>query len=304
MKLKIDKTSQKLRGRMFSVTDIRTIQRLTKKYFSKGRTYISLEVCKALNWKQPNGWLKDRACRDVLSILAGNGFLTLPPSKTNHTNKVRRPKKSKIFHIDTTPIERLDFKDLRFEFVKGSSNELLWNFLVNQYHYLGFTVFVGRSLKYLIYSCDRIVAAMGWCDPAWSIGSRDSFFSDIGMSLQDIRLRGINNGRFLIMPWVKIPNLASHILSRANKIIKNDWESFYSIKPLYLETFVDPQRFSGTCYKAANWLCLGHSKGFRKIGTYHKNNQSPKIVYIYCLDRNTSFHLRKYVEGLNNDLSN
>jgi len=277
------KTKLIIRGRLFLKKDIKKIEQIIKKNYSKGRTFISVEVCKQLQWLQPNGWLKDRACRDALRILENKGLIKLPASHIRSSE--RKPITKNSFEIDSTPITNLSFKNLRFESVKGSKNEKLWNYLVNEHHYLGFNVFVGRSLKYLIYSDERIIAALGWCDPAWSLTIRDELLKKCGKSIDEIRHAGVNNGRFLILPWVKVPNLASFLLSKFNRLLVSDWSKYYSVKPLYLETFVDPSKFSGTCYKAANWILIGKSKGYRKIGMGHQNTQSPKLIYIFCLDK-------------------
>ncbi len=291
------RSPQTIRGRTFTTYEINLISKLAQEYFEEGRTRISIEVCKALNWRQPNGWLKDRACREVLRFLHRNRYLRLPKSKAvrKRGNNRLRLQRTFLQNVDTTLITSADLYSLVFKQVKGDKDKLLWNWLVNKYHYLGFKVFVGRSLKYLVYSGDRILAAIGLCDPAWSLAARDVPLKKLGIEVEEIRRRGINNGRFLIMPWVKVENLASRILSITIRRFVKDWQSYYSVNPLMLETFVEPGRFNGTCYKAANWVYLGRSRGYLKSGSSHWNSQVPKMLFVYPLARNIKKKLKEYL---------
>jgi hypothetical protein len=303
------KTTNKLcgrvmRGRYFSPRDIRLIQRTVEKNYDHGRTGISQVICKLLNWVQPNGWLKDRACRDVLLLLEKEGHITLPPCKIIRTFKQKSNRNvTYLQRVDDSPIDNLNLSSLELVLVKGKKDELFWNWLVDKYHYLGFRLFVGRTLKYLAYVDDRVVGAIGWCDPAWSVSARDVILNELGIDRTSARNHGINNGRFLILPWVTVPNLASYILSIAIKEASRDWLDYYSIKPLYLETFVDPSKFFGTCYKAANWIQLGLSKGYRKSGQNHTNSQTPKIYFIYPLGNMLRTQINKIIRGVDNSAS-
>ena len=290
-----------IRGRKFSKRDIVTIKKLATKYFLYGRTRISVEICKALEWEQPNGWLKDRACREVLRILAAKNYFRLPEPKSTNNNVAKYSKviKLQLRNLNTTPITSIDLFSLDCRQVKGNKEEPLWNCLVNKHHYLGFKLFVGRYLKYLIYSEGRIVAALGLCDPAWSVAARDIPLTNIGFEITEIRSRSINNGRFLIMPWVKVENLASRILSIAINRFVVDWASYYSIEPILMETFVDPSRFNGTCYRAANWLYMGKSSGYLKSGPTHHNSQTPKMLFVYPLTKDLKKRLHKHLKESN-----
>lgn len=291
------RSPQTIRGRTFTARDINVISKLVQKYFKEGRTRISVEVCKALNWTQPNGWLKDRACREVLKALQTKRYLRLPKPKVARKRGKNHSGSQKTFlqSVKTTPITSADLYALVVRQVKGGRDKILWNWLVKKYHYLGFKVFVGRSLKYLVYSEDRIVAAIGLCDPAWSLSVRDVPLKNLGIDVEEIRRRGINNGRFLIMPWVKVENLASRILSITVRQFVKDWASYYSVDPLMLETFVDPGLFNGTCYKAANWVYLGQSRGYFKSGGSHRNSQVPKMLFVYPLAKNLKTKLKEYL---------
>ena len=300
---KLNKDVVRIRGRDFSRQDIRLISRLVKKHFAKGRTFASIEICKELDWKQPNGWLKERACREVLRVLESRGLVTLPASRVRPKSKVTKEvPKNKAAAVDTSPICSIELSSLVFCQVKGKKEEALWNSLVREHHYLGFKIFVGRSLKYLVYSKNRIIAAIGMCDPAWSIAVRDRSLTSCGLKIDDIRLKSVNNGRFLIMPWVRVDNLASFLLAAAARHVVRDWSEYYSVEPEVLETFVDGTKFKGTCYRAANWLYIGETKGYKKSGGFHQNSQASKMIFLYPLKRPLRLALMEYLTKVDDDL--
>jgi len=236
--------------------------------------------------------MKDRACRDILSILEQNGLIKLPPLRKCRDNIRGNHDISKDFieirGLDTTLIAcslRL-LLPLSFKMVCQSSLELLWNQLMKRHHYLGHTILVGSYLKYLVYSNDgRIVSALGWGSPVWKLKPRDIA---IGWTVEQ-RNRHLhqlaNNQRFLILPWVKVTNLASYILSQNIRILNDDWEKRYGYRLLLLESFVDPKRFKGSCYRAANWIYVGQTKGFSKAGKSFFYHGSRKEVFLYPLSK-------------------
>jgi uncharacterized protein DUF4338 len=288
-----------IRGRCFSTFDLQLIRRMVEEYFDEGRTRISVKICEELDWRQPNGWLKDRACRDVLRTLERRRFLVLPPLKSNPIgNSRRKPVPPKLTDdITSTELSSLDFSKITIEQVKGTKNEEAWNWLVSEYHYLGFSVLVGKALKYLARYDGRVIGAWSISDCAWAIEARDSILQVVGLSLREVRLRVVNNSRFLILPWVKVPNLASHLLSLMARTIKIDWKDYYLIEPLLIETFVEDELFLGTCYKAANWLRVGQTKGYRKHGSFHHNSQTCKSIFLYPLNRRLRSELASIPEN-------
>lgn len=285
-----------IRGKYFSTEDLRLIQQLTLHHFEEGRTKASIEICRALNWRQPNGWLKDRACRDVLRVLEAKGYLNLPAVKSNPVGNQRRSASAYDLSdkLDRKVVDLLDFNSIELTQVKGTPEEALWNWVVETYHYLGFSVLVGRALKYLIRSNGRIIGAWSLSDCAWSLQARDSLLKKFGFELEDIRFRVVNNSRFLILPWIKVPNLASRLLALAVPRSKLDWRHYYSVEPVMLETFVEANLFRGTCYKAGNWMYIGRTKGYRKAGCLHHNSQTSKSIFVYPLSR----RLRKKLVGV------
>jgi hypothetical protein len=186
-------------------------------------------------------------------------------------------------------------EEIKFVLAKSNNEEKIWNYLVEKYHYLGHKVIVGRCLKYLIISNDVILGAIAYSSPAWHLGNRNQLLQKIGFEPDDIMNKVINNSRFLILPTIKVQNLASKILSLSVEQVVVDWTWYYSIKPLVAETFVQPSKFYGTSYKAANWLEIGTTKGYAKSGMYYHNSQEPKAIYVYGLDRETRSKLRKAV---------
>lgn len=263
------------------------IRQVVHQGWEQGRTWISRELCRIWDWRQPNGMLKDQVCRILLSELARRGLIELPPGKRG----VRTGRRRYYVPPDTPPDfarEPLagtvrDFPALRLVMVRRRPEEALWDYLVHRYHYQGYRILVGSHLKYLAYLGETPVACLSWGSSVFRIRSRDRFIGWTG----DARNRAIryiaNNTRFLILPWVRVKNLASHILAQSARVVSRDWQDFYA-HPLYLlETFVETERFAGTCYQAANWLRVGETAGHAKRNGefyYHGNR---KDVYLYPL---------------------
>ena len=275
-----------IRGREFSVSDLEIIVNCVSRHYEKGRTYISKVVCKKLGWRQPNGWLKDRACRDVLRELEDIGFFELPPPLVKRKSRSSKKKKKDCLKVYDFQTKITDFpKDISLQMAKGNKFEPVWNQLVDKYHYLGYTVTVGRYIKYLIKEEDRLLGAISFASPAWSLSPRDDLLGLIGVDTDSVNDFVIDNNRFLILPHVQVPNLASKVLSIATKKIVEDWSDYYALTPLVSETFVKPSLFNGTCYKAANWLQVGYTKGYAKKGSSHHNSQEPKAIFLYGLNK-------------------
>jgi len=226
--------------------------------------------------------------RGYMLALYRAGYIDLPPKKKNPSNPFVLRKKPCEVDIDKTPINSnlRPLLPLQFVQVRKTSLEKLFNSLIEHYHYLGYTQPVGEHLKYIVYSGTRPVACLAFCSAARHIGPRDKF---IGWN-QTIRKQNIHlicyNTRFLILPWVSVKYLASHILSAVTKIICCHWQRLYSHPVYYIETFVDRQRFAGTCYRAANWKYLGNTKGLGKDSADKIPNRSIKAIYGYPLTRN------------------
>ena len=277
----------KYRGKVVTDVDIALIRQLILDNPNDSRWALSKKLCRAWNWVQPNGALKDMVCRGLMLELHRAGHIRLPAKKRRVNNPfVNRTKPAKVT-IDQSPVngKLSQIKPLRFCQVRRTGSEKLFNSLIEHYHYLGYCHPVGEQLKYIVYSQQRPIACLAWSSVARHIGCRDRF---IGWSAHSrkahIHLLAYNS-RFLILPWVRVGYLASHILARMAKIVCEDWQAIYRHPIYYLETFVDKQRFAGTCYKAANWIYLGDTTGRGKNDHTNKVNRSIKAVWGYPLSK-------------------
>lgn len=275
-----------IRGRPVTPHDLDLVRSLVKHYWKRGRTFISRELCLHWKWYQQNGALKDMACRELLRRLEEKGLIALPPSRKKNGYK-RVPLPPLVPPHETHPLEgRLqDFPPIDLKMVRGSDQESLFNGLVSRYHYLGYCQIVGPHLKYIAFIEERPAACLSWGAAAWKVACRDQF---IGWSAQ-ARKKNLplilNNTRFLILPWVRISYLASHLLSQNIRTLSSDWYRWYNYLPILLETFVDSERFHGTCYKAANWINVGSTKGRGKNDRYNQKPLSVKDVFLYPLKK-------------------
>lgn len=251
------------RGRRITAADVRFIRDLIAAQPGASRRALSFAVCAAWQWMQPNGTPCDAICRGLLLWLHRAGHIALPAPQWV-TQRPWRPRTSAppVFvemHPLETPLHAL--RPLVFHQVRRSPDEGLFNGLLAQYHYLGYQQPVGEHLKYLVVAAGRPVACVAWSSAPRHLAPRDRF---IGWSAEARRrnIRGIAyNTRFLILPWIAVPHLASHVLSRMAALLPQDWQQIYGHPIYFLETFIDPERFRGTCYRAANWIVLGRTTG-------------------------------------------
>jgi len=253
----------------------------------KGRSRLSIMLCEILDWRDHKGKTKDMSCRDMLAALARAGKITLPAPKS----RARRPGDSKgVEHLihDETPI-KCKLKELQPLRVEAAATKADWQQIksyIDQYHYLRFNRCVGESMAYLVHSYEgKPLASLLFGSSAWSCRDRDTF---IGWRKEDRRknlFMTTNNSRFIILPWVNVPYLASHILSIISKRITADWEQKYG-HPIYLlETFVESGRFKGTCYQAANWIHVGKTTGRGRNGGHNNAIVPLKEIYLYPLTK-------------------
>ncbi len=273
------------RGRVLTAQDIAFIRELIAQHPGLSRRKLSARVCQAWQWKQANGALCDMVCRGLLLMLHRAGEIELPPVRQISLNPfVRRARPAPVL-IDQTLLTGAlrELKPIDFHQVRRTAEEPLFNSLIEHHHYLGYEQPVGEHLKYLIRAQGRPIACLAWSSAPRHLGSRDRF---IGWSAQT-RRRNIHlivyNTRFLILPWIRVPHLASHILGRVTNRLSRDWERAYGHPVYFAETFIDPGRFRGTCYRAANWRCLGLTTGRGKASTSKRPNRSIKEVLGYPL---------------------
>ena len=224
------------------------------------------------------------ACREILLTLHRNGLLNLPPGKHDGRN-LKRNRFIPVVKIDQTSLqEKLsNLPPVNLRLVRNTALEPLYNSLVHQHHYLGYRQIVGNHLKYITFIEDRPVACLGWGSAAWSVKSRDSLIGWDKPTKENNLHLVVNNTRFLILPWVNVKFLASKVLALNAKRISEDWFKIYNQHIYLLETFVEQDRFKGTCYKAANWVRVGQTKGTAKRGHDHLFHGKIKDVYLYPL---------------------
>ena len=273
------------RGRNVSEEDILYIRELIAAHPGASRRTLSRKLCEVWQWRQSNGVLRDMVCRGLLLMLHRAGRIALPQVAYVRHNPLAARARPDAVLIDTTPIEgRLgDLWPLHFQLVRRTAEEPLFNSLMEQHHYLGYEQPVGEHLKYLVWANGRPIACLAWSSAPRHLASRDHY---IGWSTE-ARRRNIRflayNTRFLILPWVRVEHLASHILGRMASRICDDWHRVYGHPIWFLETFVDPERFRGTCYRAANWVVLGRTSGRGKQSNSYLPNRSIKEVLGYPL---------------------
>lgn len=274
------------RGREVADTDAAFIRALIAEHPAASRRKLSSILCQAWGWKQPNGALSELLCRGLMLSLHRAGHIQLPPPRFTRPNNIVRRTPPAPVQVDTSPIEKslAEHTPLDFCQVRRGPQEALFDGLIQQYHYLGYTRPVGEHLEFLVRSrTGRPLAALSFASAPRHLGPRDRY---IGWS-PETRRRNLRllvyHPRFLILPWVRVPHLASHVLGRMLRRLSTEWERAYGHPVFFVETFVDPTRFRGTCYRAANWVHLGQTTGRGKADHTHRPNRSLKDVLGYPL---------------------
>ena len=249
------------------------------------RSRLSLELCKLWNWQNPSGQYKDMACRSLLLKLERAGSIVLPPRQGKRTFNARPSYLSVPHQKETIDGNLKALTPLRITDANKSSEDYkLFSCLLSQYHYLSYRGAVGENIKYLIYDVqDRPVSCFLFGSAAWKTAPRDAFIG-WNKNERETNLRYLtNNMRFLILPWVRVPHLASHILSRITRCISNDWQEKYGHSIYLLETFVDRSLFRGVCYRSANWILTGQTRGRTRNDRNHDIQTPIKDIYVYPL---------------------
>ncbi len=258
-------TTYRYCGRVFTDDEMEWIRQLIASS-DLHRLALSRAVCDELGWLRPDGRLKDMSCRVAMLRMHRDGLIALPPPQRSNGNGKARPRITSASDPQqpvSLPAGALG--DLCLRPVEGRDESALWNELIERYHYLGHKPLPGTQLRYLVFAGSRLLAALGFGAAAWALAPRDRF---IGWTAEQ-RKRNlhlvVNNARFLIVPWVTSRNLASCILAKSARRLPDDWDARYGYRPVLLETFVDRQRFAGTCYLAANWTHVGVTQGRGKL---------------------------------------
>jgi len=280
-------------GREFTETEITLINRLIADNPDINRQKLSIRFCEEVGWRKADGKLKDMSCRVAFLRMNRDGHISLPAPQKPYN----KPSKSVRRTLYALPQPELDKKageyTLTLELVEKANNAL-WNEYIDRYHYLGYAALPGAQLRYFVKAGAQILALLGFGAAAWKTAPRDSYIDwDAATRKRNLHLI-VNNARFLILPWVHSRNLASRILSIVSRRIVSDWRQKYNYEPVLLETFVEKERFHGTCYKAANWIYVGDTQGRGKLDVHKEYKLPVKGIYLYPLKKDFR---KRLIEG-------
>lgn len=275
-------------GRPLSTDELSLIQGIAKDFAGLGRTEIANTVCELLQMIRPTGKLKTVECRAFLETLEAEGLLILPPRRSQRRSARKSPPATPLGEFGAPMQGTLkDFQPLQLKPVRSQADQNLWREWMQRYHYLGYSIPFGAHLRYFVevMAPEPVrVGALQFSSPAWRMAAREQW---IGWSDQERRRnlqQVVSNSRFLILPWVQIRNLASSALAMAARRLPDDWQETYRIRPVLLETLVDPARFAGTCYRAANWIEVGRTTGRGRQDRDHQlHDASPKTIFLFPL---------------------
>ncbi len=278
----------KFKNQSITKNQISFIQELINNNPHDSRRRLSQKLCLAWDWTQANGSLRDMYCRSFMLHLHRLGYIVLPDRKRTPNNPLANRQSPEKVDLDKSLVQKKvrDIQPLEIKQVRGSHVEEVYNGLISEFHYLGYCHPIGEHLKYIVYWNNRPISCLAFSSAPRHIGARDRY---IGWN-KETRTKNLHliayNTRYLILPWIQVPCLASHILSRILKRLPIDWYRHYNHPIYFIETFVDTERFLGTCYKAANWRYLGLTTGRGKNDQTHKVNKSIKAVWGYPLHKN------------------
>lgn len=285
-------------GRNFSVAEVEQMREVVNQFGALGLTEISRTVCELLEWKRPNGGLKNLECRQLLERLCAQGLLNLPElrrTKPRGPQTVHRTARSEV--QPEMGGSAGQYEPLRLQLLEGegAGDSALFREYIDRYHYQRYRVPFGAHARYLVHSersGGQVLACLLWTSPAWKLAARDQWIGWSAQQRVQNLQRIVNHSRFLILPWVRVKGLASKILAHCAHQVPVDWERLYGYRPVLLETLVDSQRFRGTCYQAANWIRLGMTQGRGRMDRHHQAQGTPKELYVYPLCRHVAQRLK------------
>ena len=286
-------------GRSFTPTELQVVAQLVADGQGVSRTQLMDRVCQRLDWRRPTGSLKIRECRDLLERLERDGGLRLPPKRRTGRPPGSRTRVPRTARGEPgAPLVGTvgQFGQLTLEPVEDDADHGWFRELVGRYHYLGYRVPFGAHLRYLAFVSQprrAVVAAVQVSSPAWRLAVRDHWIGWDDATRRRQLQQVVNHSRFVVLPWVRVRNLASRLLSVLARQLPVDWQARYGVTPLLLETMVDTSRFRGTCYRAANWLALGETTGRGRMDRHHRRHgAAPKQVLVYPLIADAARRLR------------
>jgi len=276
-------STKRYSGREFPAHEIAQIHALIDADPGINRQQLSYRVCELFDWRKANGNLKDMSARVALLRMHREGLIELPAPRhkvnpcRSFTGRTAQAEPGTLLQCRAK-----DLEDLRLELVERRTSAL-WNEYIDRYHYLGYKPLPGAQLRFFALAGERVLGLLGFGAAAWKSAPRDEW---IGWSRaqRHRNLSGVvNNSRYLLLPWVRVEHLPSKLLAMAARSLPAHWEGRYGYRPVMLETFVEVERFAGTCYRAANWACLGHTQGRGKLGDHRLGQVPVKTVWAYPL---------------------
>ncbi len=286
-------------GKEWTPQEVSLIQEVVQRCSGLSRVELARTVCELVDWRRPGGGLKGRECREFLERLEGEGVLELPAKRAG------RPQGSRTSIPETAagepgrPLEGEvgEFGPVVLEPVREAEGQGLFRELIGRYHYLGYRVPFGAHLRYLVFASKperAVVGALQFSSPAWRMAARDRWIGWSEEQRRDNLQRVVNNSRFLLVPWVRVHNLASVVLSEAVRRVRAEWEERYGVEPLLAETLVDASRYRGSCYRAANWIEVGRTSGRGRMDRGHRRHgAAPKRIFVYPLVRGARRRLQE-----------
>lgn len=293
-----------LSGRYFSKKELGHIQETVKMFPNLSRTELAFTICEHLSWTTLKGSDKINSCLDALEQLEKMGYIKLPEKKI----KKKRTTKKIIFSEQTAKGRSIkcsleEITPLELQIVKDKKEVSLWNEYVERYHYLGYKHPIGDTLKYFIVSksLNRPLGCLMFTPAVWHLSDRDTFIGWNKKEREKHLKLVINNNRFLIFPWVKVENLASKAISLIVKQVQDDWQKEHFYRPVLIETFVDPSKYSGACYRAANWKCIGETSGKAWNNAINNDKSTNKSIFVYPLEPNFRAILKNQKKELQNN---
>jgi hypothetical protein len=274
-------------GRVFSASDIERIRRLIAADESRSRAELSRLVCDELEWFRTDGRRKEMSCRVAMLRMHRDELITLPPPRRRNGNgRHRVPITSASDPQETLSVPAGAVGELMFRPVGTRRASKRWNEFIARYHYLGYQPLSGAQVRYEVFAGNsRLLALLGFGAAAWAVAPRDRFIGwNAEQRVQNLHLV-VNNARFLILPWIRCPNLASRILAKTAQRLAQDWPHRYGYEPVLLETFVQRDRFRGSCYRAANWIHVGQTQGRGKLDRHKRRPLPIKDIFLYPLHK-------------------
>jgi len=270
-------------GRDFSDPEITEIRRLIVADPRRTRADLSRLTCRALAWYKADGGLKEMSCRVAMLRMHADGLIELPPPRCPRPqSRIRVTPATDPAPPLRVPVHALP--PLQFQPVTQRTDSRLWNEYIHRYHYLGYHPLPGAQLRYFVTSAQQRLALIGFGASAWQCAPRDRYIGWTHQQRQRNLHLIVNNARFLILPWIQSKNLASKILALAAHRVPDDWQRRYGYRPVLMETFVEKERFTGTCYKAANWRYMGQTQGRGKLGPRGKHSVPIKDLWLLPLE--------------------